>query len=80
MGGREPALVRYGKYAALVFDFLGIIGAGAVVGYTADRWLGTEPWAVVLCTLAAVVGGFVHLVELLRRFERREHRGDREGD
>jgi F0F1-type ATP synthase assembly protein I len=41
-----------------------------VVGWLLDRWLGSEPLATVTLTLVAVVGGFIRLVQLLRRFER----------
>ena len=64
-----PSLVRYGRYGALAFEFSGTIAAGAIVGHLLDRWLGTEPYAVTLCTLLAVVGGFARLIQLLRRFE-----------
>ena len=62
--------VRYGRYGALGFEFSGTIAAGAAVGYLLDRWLRTEPYAVTLCTLLAVVGGFVRLIQVLRRFDR----------
>jgi len=62
-------LVRYGRYGAVAFEFSGTIAAGAVVGYLVDRWLHTEPYAVTLCTLLAVTGGFVRLILLLRRFD-----------
>ena len=62
-------LVRYGRYGALAFEFSGTIAAGAAVGYLLDRWLHTEPYAVTLCTLLAVAGGFVRLITVLRRFE-----------
>jgi F0F1-type ATP synthase assembly protein I len=62
--------VRYGRYGALAFEFSGTIAGGVVVGWLADRWLGTAPYGVVFCTLAAVVGGFVRLIQVLKRFER----------
>ena len=63
-------IVRYGRYGALAFEFSGTIAAGAVVGWLLDGWLGSEPWALVVCTLLAVVGGFIRLITILRRFER----------
>jgi F0F1-type ATP synthase assembly protein I len=64
------SIVRYGRYGALAFEFSGTIAAGAVVGWLLDRWLGSAPYGLVLATLAAVVGGFVRLVQLVKRFER----------
>jgi F0F1-type ATP synthase assembly protein I len=63
-------IVRYGRYGALAFEFSGTIAAGAVIGWLIDGWLGSAPWAVVISTLLAVVGGFIRLVTILRRFER----------
>jgi ATP synthase protein I len=56
----------------VAFEFSGTIAGGAFVGWLLDRWLGTPPWGAVLMTLLAVVGGFVRLVQILRRFERRD--------
>jgi F0F1-type ATP synthase assembly protein I len=63
-------IVRYGRYGALAFEFSGTIAAGSVVGWLIDRWLGSDPWALVVCTLLSVVGGFIRLVVIVRRFER----------
>jgi len=63
-------IVRYGRYGALAFEFSGAIAAGAVVGWAADDWLGSQPYALVVSTLMAVVGGFIRLITTLRRFER----------
>jgi len=66
----QGPIVRYGRYGALAFEFSGTIGGGAVVGWAADRWLGSAPWGIVACTLLAVVGGFIRLITLVRQFER----------
>ena len=67
----EPGpIIRYGRYGAVAFEFSGTIGAGVVIGWLLDGWLRTAPYAVVICTLAAVVGGFIRLIEVLRRFDR----------
>jgi F0F1-type ATP synthase assembly protein I len=63
-------IVRYGRYGAVAFEFTGGIAAGAFFGSLIDGKFGTEPYALVLLTLLAVVGGFVRMVLVLRRFER----------
>ena len=63
-------VLRYGRYGALAFEFTGTIAAGAVVGWLLDRWLGTGSNLSIVCTLIAVVGGFVRLIQTLRRFDR----------
>ena len=62
--------VRAARYGALAFEFSGTIAGGAIVGWLLDRWLGTDPYLGLACILAAVVGGFVRLVEALRHLER----------
>lgn len=63
-------IVRYGRYGALAFEFSGTIAGGAFVGWLVDNWLASAPYGVVFCTLVAVVGGFVRLVQVLKRMER----------
>lgn len=63
-------VVRYGRYGAVAFEFSGTIAAGAVIGRLIDGWLDTAPYALVSATLLAVIGGFIRLIEVVRRFER----------
>jgi F0F1-type ATP synthase assembly protein I len=63
-------ILRYGRYGAVAFEFTGGILAGAIVGSWIDGRWGTGPWALVVLTLLAVVGGFIRMVRVLRRFER----------
>jgi len=63
-------VVRYGRYGAVAFEFSGTIAGGVVVGWVIDRSLGTDPYGVVACTLLAVVGGFIRLIQVLRQFDR----------
>ena len=60
----------------MAFEFSGAIAARAVVGWLIDRWLGSDPYALVVATLLAVVGGFVRLIQLVRQFERRDLGGE----
>ncbi|MBI3771008.1 MAG: AtpZ/AtpI family protein [Deltaproteobacteria bacterium] len=72
--GREPpggpAFVRYSKYGALAFEFLGAILAGVFIGSQLDRHFGTDPWLVLGMTIAGTAIGFYRMVQILRRFER----------
>ena len=63
-------IVRYGRYGAVAFEFTGSIGAGAMIGWWVDAEFGTQPYALVIMTLLAVVGAFIRLVQVVRRFER----------
>jgi len=72
-GGKSPSSqwVRYGQGVALVFEFTGTVGGGALLGYGLDRYFSTEPLFLICATLGAVVGGFVRLVHVLQRLDRR---------
>lgn len=62
--------IRFAWYGALVYEFAGTILAGAAIGWFLDRSLGTQPYLAVVLTLLGVVGGFVLLVQRLRRLDR----------
>ncbi len=77
MSARPPRLlVRYARGAAIAFEFTGTIGAGAFLGWWIDRRFETTPWGMIGCTVAAAIGGFVRLLQLLRQFERLDPPGD----
>jgi F0F1-type ATP synthase assembly protein I len=62
-------LIRYARGGAIAFEFTGTIAAGAFVGWWIDDRYGTTPWAMTGLTVVAVVGGFIRLIQMLRRFE-----------
>lgn len=70
-GAPSSRLIRYGQGAALVFEFTGTIAAGVIIGYALDRYLGSEPLFLIVATLAAVAGGFVRLIQVVKRLEQR---------
>lgn len=65
----QGPIIRYGKYGAVAFEFSGTIAAGSTLGWLADYWFGTAPYGLVAGTLVAAVGGFVRLIQLVKRFE-----------
>ena len=67
---RESAFVRYAKYGAVGWEFLGSIAAGVLIGHGLDRYFGTDPYLVLTMTIAGTVIGFYRMVQILRRFER----------
>jgi F0F1-type ATP synthase assembly protein I len=68
--GGESGFVRYSKYGAVAFEFIGAILAGVFLGSQLDRHFGTDPWLVLGMTIAGTVIGFYRMVQILRRFER----------
>lgn len=71
---RETAI----QMTALGLEFAGSVIGGLVLGYYLDDWLGTAPWLLVVLTFGGMVGAFVRIVALSRRFERL--RRPRDGD
>lgn len=71
----EPGnIVRYGRYGAVAFEFTGTIGGGAFVGWLLDRYLGWAPWGMVTCSVLAVIGGFIRLIQIVRQFDRSDRK------
>ncbi|HKE11682.1 MAG TPA: AtpZ/AtpI family protein [Myxococcota bacterium] len=66
---QSSTAIRYARGMAIAFEFTGTIGAGALIGWFLDDHFGTTPWASIACTVAAVVGAFARLIQMLRRFQ-----------
>jgi F0F1-type ATP synthase assembly protein I len=50
-------------------SFLGSILSGMLLGLLADQWLGTEPWLVVIGSLAGIYAGFVNVWKQMKQIE-----------
>jgi F0F1-type ATP synthase assembly protein I len=50
-------------------SFLASILSGMLLGLLADYWLGTEPWLVVIGSLAGIYAGFVNVWKDMKRTE-----------
>ena len=61
-------------------SFFGSLISGLIMGYLADRWLGTSPWLVVAGVLLGAYAGFMRVwryaqVQGEREDEERRKRG-----
>ncbi len=65
---KSPILFRAAKYTAVGFEFPSTVGAGLVLGYYTDQYLGSSPWGVLVLSLLALAVAFYRLVLLLRHF------------
>jgi F0F1-type ATP synthase assembly protein I len=68
VGKTNPRFVKIAKYTAIGLQLPSTIIGGFVLGYLADRFLGTSPWLLIAMTFLAFVGAVIHLVQLVRRF------------
>ena len=67
---RGSAFLRYAKYSAVAFEFIGSIAAGVFVGGALDAWLHTDPWLVLTMTIVGTVAGFYRMIQILQRLQR----------
>jgi F0F1-type ATP synthase assembly protein I len=72
---RENAIVRAGRFAALGFEFAGIVVTGVIAGYYLDGWLHTAPLFTLLLTLAGMGGALYRLLWMLKRFSSQSNNG-----
>ncbi|MDR2198434.1 MAG: AtpZ/AtpI family protein [Deltaproteobacteria bacterium] len=47
---------------------------GLILGYYADRWLGTKPWLLLLGLLVGIAAAFNNLIIMTRRMEKQRSR------
>jgi len=64
----QNGLVNASRYAALGFEFAGIVVAGVLAGYWIDGRLGTAPLFTLLLTLGGMVGALYRLLWGLKKF------------
>lgn len=61
--GRSHAL-RVGMNA--VSEFVGAVLVGGLIGWQADKWLGTGPWLLILLLGFGVAAGFYNVYRVAR--------------
>jgi len=62
-------------FSGLGFVLFGCIGAGILVGWFLDKWLGTVPIAILIGSGLGLAAGVFELLQILKRVEKRD-RGD----
>lgn len=72
----RPARKNYwvvaGELTAIAFEFSAMVGGGVVAGLLADRWLGTEPWLLILFALLGTGTGFYRMIQTLLHFQKNQ--------
>ncbi len=69
---REKKAAQYRKLSLLStvgLMFPSSIGVGIAIGYFLDRWLGTQPWLLMLFALLGIAAGFVNLFRVVSKFD-----------
>lgn len=65
---RESLYLKIGKYAAIGLEFPSTVVGGLFLGYAVDIYFASFPWLTAFCTIFALVGAFIRLFQLLKRF------------
>ncbi|MBI2841308.1 MAG: AtpZ/AtpI family protein [Acidobacteria bacterium] len=69
---RERKAAQYRKLSLLStvgLMFPSSIGVGIAIGYFLDRWIGTQPWLLMLFALLGIAAGFVNLFRVVSKFD-----------
>ncbi len=69
---RSRRLARYARAAAVGFEFVGTVAAGALVGIYGDRRLETHPWLSIAGVVLGTIGGLYRMVQVQRFFQRQD--------
>lgn len=64
-GGSSKSDMGVGMRVGL--ELLVGVGAGALLGYGIDNWLGTKPWGMIIMFLVGAVAGFMNVYRLANR-------------
>lgn len=62
---RELAL----QLTAIGFEFSGSVLGGLLLGAALDRWLGTDPWLLLVGTFGGLGAAVLRMIQILRRFD-----------
>lgn len=56
-------------YLDAVWQLIGGVGVGTLVGWALDRWLDTSPWLLVALSMLGMAAGFVGFFSGLSRLK-----------
>lgn len=62
---------------AMAFDFVGSVGAGALLGYLFDRWQGTSPTGTLVGLGVGFVGAMIRIVRASQKADRADRKRKR---
>ena len=65
--GLSESAQRAGTVAAASYTLIGAIIFLGGLGYFADRWLGTDPWLLVVGLIFGIIVGFYELARVVWR-------------
>ena len=66
-GPRRPDIRRLAELSSIAMILPASIAVGLFMGYLLDRWLGTEPWLLLIFTILGIVSGLLSLFRALKK-------------
>jgi ATP synthase protein I len=73
MKGRgNPEKKKLFDYSTVGLMFPVSIAIGLAIGYYLDKWLNTSPYLIIIFTLYGVASGFINLIKVSRKNEKKE--------
>ncbi len=69
---RRPRLRKIVELSSLGLMLPSSIAVGLFFGYFLDKWLGTQPWLLIVLTLLGVASGFLSLFRGLKKYLRED--------
>jgi ATP synthase protein I len=64
---RRPDVRRLAELSSIAMILPASIAVGLFFGYLLDRWLGTEPWLLLIFTVLGIVSGLLSLFRALKK-------------
>lgn len=79
MGAYSASMAEAGPYLVIGVQIAGAMLMFVVGGYFADRWLGTEPWLLILGCVLGMVAVMATLIRTVHELEARNRAKKRRG-
>ena len=72
---KSTVIKQIAYYSTIGLEMGLAVAVGVGIGYYLDKWLGTDPWLLIVFLLFGIVAGFRSLYRALKRLEREDKGG-----
>ncbi len=72
---KRKVIIQIASYSTLGIEMGLAVAVGVGIGYYLDKWLGTQPWFLIIFLFFGIVAGFRSLYRALKRLEREDKGG-----
>lgn len=75
-GSQTDLWAKIGFYTSLGFILPSAVVGGVILGWYLDQWLHTEPVLAIILGALGAVAGFIEILRLMTRAEKRDERNN----